>query len=80
MNIVLLLRIIALAMVSTVVVVRAKADIIISLGIIVIAVVCTTIGITATELRYTNKPKTMTINYEFRDSVYVPIDTVINNN
>ena len=24
-------------------------------------------------------PKTMTINYEFRDSVYVPIDTVINN-
>ena len=24
--------------------------------------------------------KKMTINYEFRDSVYVPIDTVINNN
>ena len=24
--------------------------------------------------------KTMTINYEFKDSVYVPIDTVINNN
>ena len=26
------------------------------------------------------QPKKMTINYEFRDSVYVPIDTVINNN
>ena len=24
--------------------------------------------------------KKMTINYEFKDSVYVPIDTVINNN
>ena len=26
------------------------------------------------------QPKKMTINYEFRDSVYIPIDTVINNN
>ncbi len=36
--------------------------------------------ITVVDIHKKEQPKTMTINYEFRDSVYVPIDTVINNN
>ena len=59
--------------------VLSDADVWIILCIIALVLISFFLGRNSV-LKELPKPKKMTINYEFRDSVYVPIDTVINNN
>ena len=58
--------------------VLSDADVWIILCIIALVLISFFLGRNSV-LKELPEPKTMTINYEFRDSVYVPIDTVINN-
>ena len=58
--------------------VLSNADVWIILCIIALVLISFFLGRNSV-LKELPEPKTMTINYEFRDSVYVPIDTVINN-
>ena len=59
--------------------VLSDADVWIILCIIALVLISFFLGRNSV-LKEPPEPKKMTINYEFRDSVYVPIDTVINNN
>lgn len=58
--------------------VLSDADVWIILCIIALVLISFFLGRNSV-LKELPESKKMTINYEFRDSVYVPIDTVINN-
>lgn len=58
--------------------VLSDADVWIILCIIALVLISFFLG-RSSILKELPESKKMTINYEFRDSVYIPIDTVINN-